>query len=159
MRRNLFVLAALLTSLPHTAWSDTHGPGKSAPPDNMIVAGWIEDGWVGQPPVKFRVKLDTGAKTSSINAPGYREFTKVGKRYVAFTLANKDGRELTVEQPVLRVATIRRAGVAKRTRPVIRLKLCVAGVTSEVEFSLADPLGAHISHPDRARLSRRKNLG
>lgn len=107
-------------------------------PQGTTIAGWVENGWIGEPPIKVKVKLDTGAKNSSINAPVYREFYKDGQQFVSFILTNNDGAEVTIEKPLARTARIRRAGVGMRERPVIMLKVCVAGVTSDVEFTLAD---------------------
>lgn len=104
----------------------------------MAVAGWVENGWLGDPPVRFKVKLDTGAKTSSIHAAQYREYVRDGTQRVSFTLVNNQGRELKIDTPVLRTASIRRAGSERSDRPVIRLKLCIAGVASPVEFTMAD---------------------
>lgn len=105
------------------------------------MAGWVEVGWISEPSVKVTAKLDTGAETSSINAPRYREFDNGGQRYVSFEFVDNDGDELVIKAPVVRIARIRRAGVGKRDRLVIRLKVCVAGVTREAEFTLADRSG------------------
>ncbi len=103
-----------------------------------VIVGWVENGWIGEPAIRFRVKLDSGAKTSSISAPAYRPFNQGGIDYVRFTLANRDGGTIDIERPVIRRVTIRRAGAPQQTRPVIRLKLCLAGRRSETEFTLVD---------------------
>ena len=105
---------------------------------DLAVAGWVEDGWIGAPPIKVKVKLDTGAKTSSIHAAQYREYERDGKPHVSFTLINNAGQEVKIDEPVVRTVSIRRAGTEQSERPVIRLTLCVAGVTAESEFSMAD---------------------
>ena len=111
---------------------------QTTPVSGQIIAGWVENGWIGSPPIKVKVKLDTGARNSSISAPQYREFEKNGRPYVSFTLINNEGREVDIERPVKRMATVRSAGAGKSARPVVMLKICVAGVTSEVEFTMAD---------------------
>ncbi len=116
--------------------SDQPEGAENGPPP--VVAGWVEDGWIGTPPIKVRVKLDTGAKTSSIHAAEFREYLRDGKPHVSFTLVNNEGKELRIDQPVIRTASIRRAGAELSERPVIRLDVCVAGVVSQVEFSMAD---------------------
>lgn len=109
--------------------------------DGSIVAGWVEYGWLGDPPIRVKVKLDTGAQNSSINAPSYREFEREGLTYASFPLVNGSGHETSIEAPIVRHARIRRAGVGVHERPVVLMKICVAGVTSEVEFTLADRTG------------------
>lgn len=102
------------------------------------IAGWVETGWIGEPAIKVKVKLDTGARTSSIHAAQVRDYEKDGKRHVSFTLTNNEGKTLNVDREVLRTATIRRAGTELQERPVIRLKICLAGLTREAEFTMVD---------------------
>ncbi len=106
--------------------------------EKRVVAGWVEDGWIGTPPIRVKVKLDTGAKTSSIHAAEFREYLRDGEPHVSFTLVNNEGQQLRIDQPVVRTVSIRRAGAELSARPVIRLNVCVAGVTAQVEFSMAD---------------------
>jgi hypothetical protein len=110
----------------------------SPPAAARTVAGWVETGWIGEPAIAVRMKLDTGARTSSINAPRFVEYDKDGTRYVRFSLVLEDGRSVDIDRPVERMATIRRAGTDTQARPVIRLKLCVAGFAGEADFTLAD---------------------
>lgn len=114
------------------------GAADARDAEKLAVAGWVEEGWLGEPPMKVKVKLDTGARTSSIHAAQFRDYEKDGKRRVSFTLTNNDGVERTIDAEVVRIASIRRAGAELQQRPVIRLKLCIAGVTRETEFTMAD---------------------
>lgn len=114
------------------------GAVQPAAASDKAVAGWVEDAWIGSPPIRIKAKLDTGADNSSINAPVYREFEKDGRRFVSFKLINNSGEERDIEKPVERVATVKRSGSASKERPVILLHVCVGGVTSEVEFTMAD---------------------
>lgn len=135
MRRSVACIAVLLCAAVYSIRAYAEERALKAAP---VVAGWVETGWLGEPPLKVKVKLDTGAKTSSIHAAQYRAYERDGIRRVSFKLTNNDGGELSVDRPVVRTTTIRRAGVEKHDRPVIRLKICVAGVTSETEFTMAD---------------------
>lgn len=124
---------ALWAALSASSRPATAHDGTGAP-----IAGWVETGWIGEPPIKVKVKLDTGARTSSIHAAQVRDYEKDGKRHVSFTLTNNEGATLNVDREVVRTATIRRAGTEMQERPVIRLKICVAGQTREAEFTMAD---------------------
>lgn len=138
LRQFIITLGLILAAL--SCWSL---PASSH--DDIAVAGWVENGWVGEPPIKVKVKLDTGAKTSSIHAAQVRDYLKNGKRHVSFTLTNNEGAALLVEKEVVRTATIRRAGTELQQRPVIRLKICIAGRTRETEFTMTDR--SELSYP------------
>ncbi|MEM8744492.1 MAG: RimK/LysX family protein [Pseudomonadota bacterium] len=135
MFRLALSVLCLVIALHSSGPAPAQEPAKAG---DVAVAGWVEDGWIGMPPIKLKVKLDTGAKTSSIHAAQYREYERDGKPHVSFTLVNNEGGELKIDAPVIRTASIRRAGAELRERPVIRLSLCVAGVTAETEFTMAD---------------------
>lgn len=106
-----------------------------------VTSGWIENAWFGESGIKFKAKLDTGANTSSINAPRYEEFDRDGARWVRFQITNSEGQDHKVESKIMRVAKIRRTGVASVSRPVILLDICIAGQKGTVEFTLADRTG------------------
>lgn len=142
MRRIVACVIALLCAAQYPARVSGE---ERAPNIAPVVAGWVETAFLGDPALKLKVKLDTGAKTSSIHAAQYRAYEKDGIRRVSFVLTNNEGGELTIDTPVVRTAFIRRAGVEKRDRPVIRLRLCIAGVTRETEFTMADR--SELSYP------------
>lgn len=131
------------------------------------VAGWIENAWLNGTALSLKAKLDTGAKSSSINAPEYTKFERDGKKWVRFKVTNSDGKSLDIEAPVVRVARIRRSGVKTAERPVIVLPLCVAGKRGDAEFTLADRTGMNYQlligrtfMADRILVdSRRTNIG
>ncbi len=117
-------------------------PAAAAPDavNGLSVAGWIERVWLQEDGkrVSVRAKLDTGAKSSSINAPQYREFKRGGKTWLSFAVTNNKGQTIEIEAPLLRIARIRRAGVKVRERPVVELGICVGGHHGVTEFTLAD---------------------
>ncbi len=105
------------------------------------VAGWIENAWLNGAELVLKAKLDTGAKSSSINAPHYETFKRDSQQWVRFQITNSAGQSLDIESRIVRVARIRRSGVKTAERPVITLPLCVAGQRAEAEFTLADRSG------------------
>lgn len=104
----------------------------------LTVAGWIERVYLEDFSATFEAKLDTGAKTSSINAPDFKIFTRNNAQWVKFSIQTKKGETINIERPVTRIAHIRRARVGVFDRPVIKLTLCLAGHRGEAEFTLAD---------------------
>ena len=117
--------------------------GFISPASTEPIAGWAEWATVqhGGRALRIRAKLDTGARSSSINAVGYRTYFRAKDLWVAFELTNSAGNTVTIEAPRKRIARIRRAGTPDVDRPVIELRLCVAGKTAMVEFTLADRSG------------------
>ncbi|MEZ5774780.1 MAG: RimK/LysX family protein [Hyphomicrobiaceae bacterium] len=106
-----------------------------------LKAGFVEEVAIGEPPVWLSAKLDTGAETSAIHAPVYAIIAHDGVEYARFRLLTDDWRLLNVERPVLRRATILKAGAAPEERPVVALPVCIGGVRAEAEFTLADRTG------------------
>lgn len=103
------------------------------------VSGWIENVSVGDPAVVFRAKIDTGAKHSSLHAGKYQLYDKQGVEWVRFTLKNKDGDTLKVDQPVKRITQIKQKGNRpNRRRPVVEMGVCLGNVYKKVEVNLAD---------------------
>ena len=86
-------------------------------------------------------KLDTGAKTSSINAVHVESFTRDGESWVHFSLSNHDGKTASFEGAVVRISKIKRHNGDKQQRPVINLEICVGPVRKTVEVNLIDRTG------------------
>ena len=86
----------------------------------------------------FHAKLDTGAKTTSINAINPEFFERDGQRWSRFSIMNKDNKTVTIEAPVVREATIKRHFEQKQTRPVIMLDICIGKVRKKEEVNLVD---------------------
>lgn len=106
-----------------------------------IVAGWVEYAKIYPHNISIKAKLDTGAKTSSINA-GNMEFHEIdGRKYVRFSLVNFDNQSASFEFPVIRTATIKRHFGNQQKRPVIQLSICLGNKTKTVEVTLVDRTG------------------
>ena len=77
-----------------------------------IIAGWIENVEIESLDAKFKAKLDTGARTSSIHATDIKEFKRDGKKWVKFTLqlsdSKKNKHQLTLEKLRLRKTKIKK---------------------------------------------------
>ncbi len=109
--------------------------------ENMDIAGWIENAVLFPSGAIVHAKLDTGAKTSSINAVNPAFYSQDGKRWVRFSLTNRKQRIITIESPVVRTATIKRHFNGSQERPVIQLDICVGKARKTVEVNLVDRTG------------------
>jgi hypothetical protein len=61
-----------------------------------------------------------------------------GKIWYRFTIHGDDGKTATVEQQSNRTARIMRAEVEDTHRPIVRLKICVAGHVAVTDFTLTN---------------------
>ena len=131
VRASALVLTASVLVVP--AIAQRAGPGSG-----VVVAGWIERVGLPEQGLELKAKLDTGADTSSIDAREVERFRRGGVSYARFTVSAGEGRPLRIEAPVVRRATIKRAGGESDRRLVVMLRLCLAGQTVEAEVTLAD---------------------
>lgn len=108
----------------------------SAGGGGLRVMGWLERVVIQPEGLLLEAKLDTGAKTSSIDAKDVVEFARDGKKWVRFSVSDRKGRTVMFERPVVRVARIRRGGVPVASRPVVMMFVCLGNSFREVEVNL-----------------------
>lgn len=105
--------------------------------------GWRE--WAALPDLgveAIRVKVDTGARTSSLHAFKLEEFEKKGETYVRFEIHPKQRSKrgaITVEVPMLEKRMVRNPGDGGREelRPVIVTDIEIGGKRWPIEITLA----------------------
>ena len=105
------------------------------------VIGWVERARISPGNFVMHAKIDTGAKTSSLNAHDIKEFTRNGEEWVRFTVTNREGASSTLERRLRRVAVIKRHFGGKQERLVVRMGICIAGVYRYAEVNLVDRSG------------------
>jgi hypothetical protein len=106
-----------------------------------MIAGFIEWAQIDNSSFSIRAKLDTGARSTSINAIDMVRFEKQDQAWVRFSVINRKGAVIQLERPVVRIARIRRANTSVEERPVVKMIVCVAGQSGEAEVTLADRTG------------------
>jgi len=112
---------------------------KSKPP--LPVIGWRE--WVGLPDLgikQIKVKVDTGARSSSLHAYDLRFFDRDGTQWVRFKIhpiQRKIDKTVEVEAPVLEYRSVRSSSGKATTRPVILTDVHLLGLTWPAELTLA----------------------
>lgn len=111
------------------------------PKQPLPVIGWRE--WVGLPDfgiARIKVKVDTGARSSSLHAFDMHEFRRDGVRWVRFRVhpVQRDNRTtVEVEAPVLEYRSVRSSSGKATLRPVILTTIELLGITWPVELTLA----------------------
>ncbi len=104
------------------------------------VIGWRE--WVALPDLgvdAIKVKIDTGARSSSLHAFDIETFDRGDAEMVRFTLhpIQRSGRSTgLVEAPLLAKKLVRNPGGREEIRPVIRTHVVWDGIRFEAELNL-----------------------
>jgi hypothetical protein len=105
------------------------------------VVGWVEKVKLYPGELLVKAKVDSGAKTSSLNCRCYNFFQRDGKEWVKFTIVNEAGEATELEQPIVRIAKVKRHYGETQERPVVKLGLCLGKTYKETEFTLIDRSG------------------
>lgn len=116
-------------------------PQQSGAAPMPTVAGWIETVTFPDYGITFDAKLDTGAGSSSLDVTGLERIKRNGKTWYRFTVQGADGKTVTIEQQSSRIARVMRAEVEDTRRPIVRLRVCVAGHEAVTDFTLTDRSG------------------
>ena len=111
---------------------------KKAP---LLAIGWRE--WIGLPDFginAIKVKVDTGARSSSLHAVDIREFEREGEQWVRFYIYPKQRKKsgaLEVEEKILEYRSVRSSNGKAKIRPVIVTNVSLLGQVWPVELTLA----------------------
>ena len=116
-------LAGLATGLVWTLAADS---AHAADTVTRRTFGWIETVVVYPGEVVVDAKLDTGANTSSIDAPDLETYSKDGKLRARFSFTNNFGEAAEIDRPVTRIAKIKDLNGPTQNRPVIQIGVCLA---------------------------------
>lgn len=108
----------------------------------LPVIGWRE--WVALPDLgikKIKVKVDSGARSSSLHAFDIEEFERDGEDWVRFNvhpIQRNDAKSIAVEAPLLDKRSVRSSSGKASRRPVISTNVRLLGRTWPIELTLAN---------------------
>lgn len=133
--QTLFFVFALLAAAGHTA----HAAQKPQ------LVGWVERVLIADIDLAVKAKLDTGAKTSSIDSEiidivkiGPKKGARPGEK-VVFSMTGSDANEKkTFEREVVRYVRIKKKGGGYIRRPVIEMTFCIGNKRVNEEVNLAN---------------------
>ncbi|MFZ5654792.1 MAG: ATP-dependent zinc protease [Pseudomonadota bacterium] len=124
------------------------GSAAARADDAKVIAGWVEKVYFAAAPGhEVKAKLDSGAKTSSVNARDVEDFERDGRPWVRFELVLPDEddrtRVIAMERPVTRYVRIKEHRGDHDRRPVVELEFCFVGRFHRAQFSLVDRTRFH----------------
>ena len=121
----------------------------SDPSPEKRIIGWRE--WITLPDLggdPLKAKIDTGARTSAVHAPGYEVAPgNDGKDWVRFRIhpspqAHLDGDPgHECHLPVAAMRQVKDSGGHTSVRPFVKAHAMIGGFTWEIELSLTDRTG------------------
>jgi hypothetical protein len=123
----------LAISLLCAARADAATPARVLP-----IAGWLERARLSPGNVILEAKLDTGARTSSLDARNLQQFERDGRAWVAFDVTGNNEQTVRIERPLIRIASVKSALGADETRPTVALGVCVGNIYRVTEVTLVD---------------------
>ena len=134
-----FLLILALLAVVRSADAQIDAPPR-APKDRVIV-GFVERVLVFPGTFLLHAKIDTGARSSSLNAQDIVVIKRGGRTLVRFSVTNRENQTITLERMVVRYARIKDIGRRPQVRPVIRLGLCVGPIFRIIQVNLANRTG------------------
>lgn len=115
--------------------------GLAPPGAARGVYGWVEfvELHLNGQPLRLKAKLDTGARSSSLDATDITPFERDHQRWVRFRVSLPGLKQSQImEQPVERYVRIKRHSGPYDRRPVIRMQLCLGDELRTVDVNLTD---------------------
>jgi len=101
-----------------------------------MTVGYVENVLVDPGKMRIKAKIDTGARSSSLDAANILPVTKDGKDWVRFTVVGEDERRYGFELPVVRTVRVKRAGAPPSRRYVVEMGICLGGIHKKAEVNL-----------------------
>lgn len=139
MRGLVAVILLLMCVLPVCASVSAGESGRN-------VYGWVERIHLLDGSLRLRAKLDSGAKTASLDATDIERFDKDGKNFVRFKVTDPETNETRIlEKRLVRdVRIVRHSGNHQR-RAVVEIDICLGPHRRSIEVSLIDR--SHFIYP------------
>lgn len=135
--KNLFLLATLLLFSTYTnVFSQEAAVSPTPKPKQML--GWVEKIRLYPGDLLLHAKLAIGSEGSSVDANDIQEFSRNGKKWVRFTITDRNSKTKTLERKMMRMARIKRTGEGSISRYKVKMGICIANKYIEDEVTLAD---------------------
>jgi len=141
----LFLLLCFTTSYaqdkektsPVTELNSTFENLNTEKPDGKMLIGEVEKVRLVPPNVVLKARIDTGAKTTSIDARNITPFERDGKQWVRFVCVSGE-KEHTLERKVIKTVQIKRHGEDAQDRYVVNMRIVLGSVSQLIHVNLND---------------------
>jgi len=105
--------------------------------DAKSIIGAIENVRLVPPNIVLKARIDTGAKTTSIDARNITSFERDGKKWVRF-ICHSSNKEHTIERKIIKTKLIKRHGEESQRRYVVNMRIVLGDVSQLVHVTLND---------------------
>ncbi len=116
-------------------------PDSATKPDSVSVTkqekeiiGAYEPVRISPGDIILNARIDTGAKTTSLNAINIKQLEKDGKKWIRFQL-NKD---ITIERPLIKYIRVKQHGTDSQRRPIVKMKMTLGDRSQFVDVTLVN---------------------
>lgn len=106
--------------------------------DAKKVIGKIENVRLIPPNIVLKARIDTGAKTTSIDAREITPFERDGKPWVRFVVMGGDHKPHLIEKKVLRTVLIKRHDAKSQIRYVVKMRIILGEVSQLIPVTVND---------------------
>jgi hypothetical protein len=104
-----------------------------------VIIGELENVYLTPPDIQLSARIDTGAKTSSLNAIDMVEFERDGKAHVRFNIIDPaSGEKIEVIRRVIRHVKIKEHEGESQSRPVVKIRVRLGNLDQRVRMTLTD---------------------
>jgi hypothetical protein len=103
--------------------------------------GWVERVALCPGGCVIPAKIDTGAVSCSLHCPNPTMYEKDGNQWVRFEIKDADGKDVTIDRPVVGMRRIKRHFGDYQERPVIKMGVCLGSLFRETDVNLVDRTG------------------
>lgn len=141
----LFLLLFYTTSYAQNKKDTTHVTEQNSTFENLntektdakMIIGEVENVRLVPPNVILKARIDTGAKTTSIDARNITPFERDGKQWVRFEILAGEKKH-TIERKVIKTVQIKRHGKAAQDRYVINMRIILGNVSRLIHVNVND---------------------
>lgn len=128
-------LEVLKKSLGAYAKTDIKQPAPKA----HVVVGELEHIYLTPPNIALTARIDTGAKTSSLNALDMVEFERDGKAHVRFNIIDpKSGEKVEIIRRIVRHVKIKEHEGEAQSRPIVKMRVRLGDLDQPIKMTLTD---------------------